>query len=258
MDQTAGFIGRKTITSVNRVLDLFAFTYRICKLVFKRQKEGRSLIRRITLEQIYFTAVQALPIIIPVALIIGSMLIVQFTKISNQYDLGKTIVLLIVRELGPGITALLVILRSATSVTIEIGYMNVSHEIDTIEMTSIDPVRIICLPRLIGITTAVLCLFIIFDLVAIVGGYAVVWGTTYIPMGNLLTQIGKAITPTDIVVGIVKAICFGIIITVTSLYNGFNIKKNITKLPSTTSSAAIECFIYCLIVNVIVSALFYM
>ncbi len=258
MDQIAGFIGRKTISSVNRILDLFAFTYRIGRLIFKRPKEGRSLIRRITLEQIYFTAVQALPIIIPVALIIGSMLIIQFTKISNQYDLGKTMVLIIVRELGPGITALLVILRSATSVTIEIGYMNVFHEIDTIEMTGIDPVRVICLPRLIGIITAVLCLFIIFDLIAILGGYAVVWGTTYIPMGNLLTQIGKAITPTDIVVGIVKAICFGIIITVTSLYNGFNIKKNITKLPPTTSGAAIECFFYCLIINVIISAVFYM
>ncbi|MEA3280101.1 MAG: ABC transporter permease [Thermodesulfobacteriota bacterium] len=258
MDQTAGFIGRKTINSVNRILDLFAFTYRIGRLILQRPKEGRSLIRRITLEQIYFTAVQALPIIIPVALIIGSMLIVQFAKISNQYDLGKTMVLLIVRELGPGITALLVILRSATSVTIEIGYMNVFHEIDTIEMTGIDPVRIICLPRLIGITTAVLCLFIIFDLIAIVGGYAVVWGTTHIPMGNLLTQIGKAITPADIVVGIVKAICFGIIITVTSLYNGFNTKKHITKLPSITSGAAIECFFYCLIINVIISAVFYM
>ncbi len=258
MDHIAGFIGRKTINSVNRMLDLFAFTYRIGKLILQRPKEGRSLIRRITLEQIYFTAVQALPIIIPVALIIGSMLIVQFTRISNQYDLGQTMVLLIVRELGPGITALIVILRSATSVTVEIGYMNVFHEIDTIEMAGIDPVRVICLPRLIGITTAVLCLFIIFDLIAIVGGYAVVWGATYIPMGNLLAQIGKAITPIDIVVGIVKAVCFGIAITVISLYHGFNIKKHITKLPSTTSGAAIECFFYCLIINVIISAVFYM
>jgi phospholipid/cholesterol/gamma-HCH transport system permease protein len=257
MDHIAGFIGRKTINSVNRILDLFAFTYRIGRLIFKRVKEGRVLVRRIVLEQIYFTAVLALPIIIPVALILGSMLIVQLAKISNQYDLGKTIVLLIVRELGPGITALFVILRSATSVTVEIGYMNLFHEIDTIEMTGLDPVRVICLPRLIGITTAMLCLFIVFDIVAIVGGYAIVWSFTHIPMGNLLSQIGKAITPIDITVGIFKAVCFGITITVTCLYHGFSKIKHITKLPSITSGAAVECFFYCLIINVIISVVFY-
>jgi len=81
MDQIAGFIGRKSINSVNRILDLFAFTYRIGRLIFKRPKEGRTLVRRIVLEQIYFTAVRALPIIIPVALILGSMLIVQLAMI---------------------------------------------------------------------------------------------------------------------------------------------------------------------------------
>ena len=82
---------------------------------------------------------ESLPIIIPIALIIGCILIIQFVKVSGQYDLGKTTVLLIVRELGPIITAFLVILRSATAVTIEIGYMNTLHEIEAIEMAGIDP-----------------------------------------------------------------------------------------------------------------------
>jgi hypothetical protein len=56
----------------------------------------------------HFSSAQALPIIIPVALIIGSMILVQFAKISGQYDLGKITILLIIRELGPMITALLV------------------------------------------------------------------------------------------------------------------------------------------------------
>jgi len=98
------------------------------------------------------------------------LIITVFPEFSNQYDIGKTMVLLIIRELGPGITTLLVILRSATSIAIETGYMKVFHEIDTIEMAGIDPIRMICLPRLIGITTAIICLFIIFDLVSILGG----------------------------------------------------------------------------------------
>ncbi|MEA3416888.1 MAG: ABC transporter permease [Thermodesulfobacteriota bacterium] len=258
MYQIAGYIGRKTLKSGSHILDLFAFTYKIFELIFQRPKQGRTLVKRVILEQIYFTAVQALPLLIPIALIVGSMLIMQFARISSQYDTGTTMVLLIVRELGPGITALLVILRSATSVTIETGYMKVFHEIDTIEMAGLDPIRIICLPRLIGITSAILCLFIVFDLVSIIGGYGIVWVFTHIYLGDFLGQIAKAITLTDIIVGIVKALCFGIIITVTCLYYGFSIKKNITGLPVATSKAAIECFFYCLLINVVISTIFYM
>ena len=258
MTQIVGYIGRKTLKSANHLLNLFALTYRILKLISKRPTAGRVLVRRAILDQIYFTCVQALPIIIPIALIIGSMLIIQFTKISAVYDLGKTTVLLIVRELGPMITAFLVILRSATAVTIEIGYMNVLHELESIEMAGIDPMMIICLPRLVGITSAVICLFIVFDLVSILGGYAVVWSITHLPVDNFFEQIAKAISGVDIAVGIVKAVCFGFIITVTSLNQGFRIKKRITDIPVGTSKAAVESVVYCLIGNVVISAIFYL
>jgi len=258
MEKITGHIGRKTLKSIDHILSLFAFTYRILILIFKRPQTGRVLVRRITLEQIYFTCVESLPIIIPIALIIGCILIIQFSKVSGQYDLGKTTVLLIVRELGPIITAFLVILRSATAVTIEIGYMNTLHEIEAIEMAGMDPMLIICLPRLVGIISAVLCLFIVFDLVSIIGGYAIVWALTYIPIDNFLTQIAKSISGTDIAVGIVKAICFGIIITVTSLNHGFKIKKQVTDIPVGTSRAALESVFYCLVSNIIISAIFYM
>lgn len=250
-------IGRRTFGAVNHILNLSAFAFRICRFALHLPIEGRALLRRVILEQIYFTGFQALPVLIPVGLLIGSMLIVIFAQVSAQYDLGKTTVLLVVREIGPLVTALVLILRSATSVTIQISYMKVFHEIEAIEMGGMDPIRVICLPRLIGIIISLLCLFVVFDLVSIIGGYAVVWGVTYIPMGNFLEQIGKALTGTDIIVGFLKAVCFGSIVTVTSLYHGFRDKKSIADLPEAASRAAIEGFSYCLAVNVVISAGFY-
>ena len=258
MEQITGYIGRKTLRTLNRTLDLFAFSYRILGLLFVRPKVGSALIRRVIIEQIYFTAVQALPILIPTALFIGCIQIFQWTKLSGQVDLGKTIVLLIVREIGPLITALLVILRSATAVTVEISYMNVLHEMDAFEMTGIDPFRIVCLPRLVGITSAILSLFVVFDIVSIVGGYMVVWMTTHLPLGNFLGQIAKAITATDIWIGFLKAICFGFTITVISLYHGFGTQRQITRVPMATSRASVECFLYCLVIDIFISALFYL
>lgn len=257
MERLTGYIGRKAILSANHIMDLFAFTYRMIAMALYRPKEGRALVGRIVIQQLYFTAVQAMPILIPIALLIGSMVIIQFARLSGQYDFGRISVLLIVREMGPFITAMLVILRSATAVTIEVSYMRVLHELDAIEMVGLDPMRFICLPRLVGITSALLGLFVVFDLVSILGGYTILWLTNYIVMGNFLHQIAKAITPTDIIVGMIKTLLFGITITTTSLYRGLEMKKQITEVPIATSRAAIECFLYCLIINVFISVAFY-
>ncbi len=258
MKQFAGYIGRKTTLATNHILVLLALIYRLIGLSITTPVQVGALVRKVIFEQVYFTAIQALPLVIPIALVLGSTLIAQFTKFSGQYDPGKLMVILVIRELGPIITALLVILRSATSVTIELGYMGVLHEIEALEMAGVDPLRIIGVPRLIGITSAILSLFIVFDLFAILGGYMLVWIFTYAPVGSFFNQIIKAITATDIIVGIIKALCFGITITVTSLYHGFKTHRRITDIPPATSKAAIECFFYCIVINIFISLLFYM
>ncbi len=258
MERVIGYIGRKTIASLTHIVDLSAFIYRIFYQIFNHPEEGRVLVNRIVVQQLYFTAVQALPILIPISLLIGSTVIIQFAKLSGQYDFGRISVLLIIREIGPTTTALLVILRSATAVTIEISYMRVLNELDTLEMIGLDPVRVVCVPRLVGITSAMVGLFVVFDLVSILGGYAIVWLVTNVPMSNFLFQIGKAITPADIVVGLIKALLFGITITATCLYRGFERKRQITEVPIATSQSAIECFLYCLVINVLISIIFYL
>ncbi len=258
MERVTGYIGRKAISSINHILDLFAFAYRILSIAVLRPKSGRTLIGRVIIQQLYFTAVQALPLILPIALLVGSAIMIQFAKLSGQYDFGRVSVLLIIREAGPIVTAMIVILRSATAVTIEVSYMRVLHELDAMEMSGIDPVRVVCVPRLVGITSALLGLFVVFDLVSILGGYAVVWLLTYIPMSGFLYQIAKAITFTDIAVGIIKAVLFGLTITVTCLYRGFEMKRQITEVPVATSRSAIECFLYCLLINAFTSFIFYL
>ncbi len=258
MNSLTGSIGRQALALIDHVFDVFAFTHSLLRLIFQKNPPGRAMVKKFILEQIYFTAYQALYVIIPVALLIGSTLIIQFAQLPGQYDLGKIMVLLIVREIGPIVTALIVILRTATAVSIEIGYMQVFHEIEAIEMAGIDPLRVIGLPRLIGITVAILCLFVIFDLIAVIGGYQIVWFFTQIPIKNLFGQIEAAITFTDILVGVVKAVLFGLAITVTCLYRGFKSISKITAIPSQTSKVSIECFFICLVINVIISILFYL
>lgn len=257
MERVTGYIGRRAIASINHLLDLFAFAFRMFAQMHRHPQAGRVLMRRIIVQQLYFTAVQALPILIPIALLIGCMVVIQFSKLSGPYDFSRLSVMMIVRETGPIITAMLVILRSATAVTIEVSYMRVLKELDAIEMAGLDPLRFVCVPRLVGITSAMVGLFIVFDLVSILGGYAIVWAISPIPMSNYLSRIARAVTFSDIGVGLIKALLFGIVITVTCLYRGLEPKDQITEVPVATSRSSVECFLYCLMLNVLISVVFY-
>jgi phospholipid/cholesterol/gamma-HCH transport system permease protein len=257
LDNWAGVLGRQTLASIDRLMALCALIMRLIVIAMPMPRDGRALVRRVIVEQVYFTAVQALPVIIPVALIIGSMMIIQFSQLSGQIDLGKLVVVLVLREIGPIITAIVVILRSATAVTIETSYMGVLGEIDALEMAGIDPMFTICFPRLVGITSAIVSLVLVFDLMAIVGGYTIVKGLTMLPVEGFFQQIAKGVTGSDIGVGALKGIFFGITITGTCLFHGLSRKKQITQVPIATSRAAVGCFFYCLVINIFISFIFY-
>ncbi|MDY6824739.1 MAG: ABC transporter permease [Thermodesulfobacteriota bacterium] len=257
INSLTGLIGRQTITYTAHLLNLLAFGVKLFSTMANAPLRGRAVVKWGIVEQIYFTAVQALFLIVPLSLLLGCMILMQFARFSAQIDLGKIVVILIIREVGPVITAMLVILRSATAVTIEISYMNVLNEIESLEMAGIDPMRLLAIPRFVGITSAILCLFIIFDVGAILGGYGIIRLTTSIPMGNYLPDIAKAIAGADIVIGLVKALLFGVVISVVTLYHGFESQKRITNIPRVTSKVAIECFFYCILINIFVSGLFY-
>lgn len=258
MGRLTGYIGRKAIGFFNHILNLLAFTFKLAGLTLSFPYSGRVLVRRIVVEQVYFTAVQALPVLIPISLITGSMIIIQLSFLTGQIDLGKIAVLLILREIGPMLTAIIVILRSATAVTIEISYMKVLNEIDALEMSGIDPMIVVCFPRFIGITSAILSLYVVFGMFAITGGWTIAWIGAYFPVGGFLQQIAKAVSVADIAVGLIKAFFFGVAITVTCLYHGFEHKKQITQVPISTSRSSIECFLFCLVINIFISVVFYL
>ena len=252
-----GSAGRRTLAFLDYNTRIFALTWRLFLLTFSRQKEGRIMVRRGVVEQLYFTAVQALPIIIPIALIIGIPLMLQLSLLAGQYDAGRLAVILVVREVGPILTALIVTLRSATAVTIELGYMSVLREIEALEMAGIDPLRLICLPRLVGITMAIVCLFVVFDLVAIVGSAGLILAFSDIQVSRFLFSFTQAITGLDIGVSLIKAFCFGIIISVICMFRGLSCQGNFTWIAINTSKACMESFIFCLLANIFISVVFY-
>lgn len=241
---------------------LSAFFYRILKTILTRAGQGHSIIRKIIIQQIYFTAVEVLLLLGIIGIVLGALVIIQslaqLSRVGISEALGQFLVVIVIRELGPIIAAVIVILYSGTAMATEVGYMTVLGDIRAITMRGIDPIHFVAVPRLIGITISMVCLLIYFDMVALSGGFIVSWLLTGIPFYTFIMGVAASIGGSDIIIGFIKAIFFAAIIVVICLYRGFQVGGEITRLPRAISKAAMDCFLALLIVNLIISGIFYL
>ena len=241
---------------------LSAFFYRILKTIFIKAGQGRSIIRKTIVRQIYFTAVEVLLLLGIIGVIFGALVIIQIlaqlSRVGISEALGQFLVVIVIRELGPLIAAVIVILYSGTAMATEVGYMTVLGDIRAITMRGIDPIHFVAVPRLIGIIIAMVCLLIYFDVVALLGGFIVSWLLTGIPFYTFIMGVASSIGASDIIIGFIKAIFFAAIIVVICLYRGFQVGGEITRLPRAISKSAMDCFLGLLIVDLIISGIFYL
>jgi phospholipid/cholesterol/gamma-HCH transport system permease protein len=258
-----GSLGRRFLTRINNFFNLFALIWRMLKILVTHRKLGVALIRKITLQQIYFTGVEALGSISVIALIMGALIIIQSTEQlgglgGSEQLIGTLLTVIIIRELGPLMTALIVIIRSGMAVSVEIGYMSVLKELREIEMMGINPLHLLAIPRVIGITAAIICLFVYFDIIALFGGWFLSWIISDVPLSTFLSILGKSITPEDFGVGLVKGLFFGLTISVVCLLRGFSARNAITEVPQAASKASVQCLLYCVVLDVLISVIFYL
>lgn len=254
------------VTSVIRKLDypflLSAFFSRIVKTLIVRAGQGRSIITRVIVEQIYFTAVEVLLLLGIIGVIFGALVIIQslaqLSRVGISEALGQFLVVVIIRELGPIVAAVIVILHSGTAIATEVGYMTVLGDIRALTMRGIDPIHFVAVPRLIGITIAMISLLIYFDVVALLGGFIVCWLLTGIPFYSFIVGLAASIGGSDIIIGFIKAIFFAAIVVVICLYRGFQVGGEITRLPVAISRSAMECFLFLLVADLIISGIFYL
>ena len=255
-----GSVGHWFLLKVNRVMGQLAFLFICLKLLLKRRQTGARLMRRVTVQQIYFTGVQSLELIVLLALLIGPLVVIlsitQVSEVGNIDDVSKIILTILVRELGPLLVAVIVILRSGSAIAMEIGYMNVLGEIEGLEMMGIPSMHYLCIPRLFGVLISMFCLIVLFNLLAIYGGflaYSYAYGINY---WTFLYSLASNTSRYEFYIMILKGFFFGMIIPVICLYHGFQAQGAITNVPSRVSRALVDCLIYCIVFDIMVTVVF--
>lgn len=222
--------------------------------------KGRKRINRVIIMQIYFTGNMAIKIIGMVALALGAITVLQlFTQLSKVGALefmGTILNIVLVRELGPILTAFIVISRSGTAIAAEIGTMMVNDEINALEMLGINALKFIVFPRIAGMVISLVLLSVYFSSIGIIGGFIV--GNIYadITFDTFTNYVLNSITFLDMLTSIIKSMVFGVVISIISIYYGFQAFVS-TQIPQVTTKAVVSSIFALFVVDVILSIISY-
>lgn len=262
LDQFIISLGRSVTKNLEYTGQVLLMVYLAIRATVVDQAQGFRTIVSVISAQIYFTGFQALPIVSVLALACGAIVILQSSSNLNLLGgaqmIGNLLVVIIVRELGPLMTALIVIARSGTAVASEVGNMRANREIEALESMGINPLSFIVFPRLIGGVISVICLAFYFTVIALVGGFCITRLIQDLPFNFYIDSIAQAIAFEDIWLFLLKNTFSGMIIFIICCYQGLSVQRSPTEVPVATTQAVVKSIIYVIVFNLTVTSLFYL
>jgi phospholipid/cholesterol/gamma-HCH transport system permease protein len=203
----------------------------------------------------------SLPVIFLTSLCTGAVLTLQtFSGLgvfASSASVAKVVVPSIIRELGPVLTGLMIAGRVSSSVAAQIATMKTMDQINALKTLSINPIKYLVLPRVfIGILLMPI-LMIVGDIVAVFGSTLVMTIKFNVLYSSYLSSINDFFVFNDLMIGLLKALCFGFIITLIGCIKGFNSNGNSEGVGIATTESVVLASILILVINYTLTVLFF-
>ncbi|MGH8455556.1 MAG: lipid asymmetry maintenance ABC transporter permease subunit MlaE, partial [Stenotrophobium sp.] len=197
---------------------------------------------RIIVQQVYAVGVLSLIIIVISGSFVGMVLALQgyrtLVEFGASESLGVFVALVIVRELGPVVTALLFAGRAGSALAAEIGLMKATDQLSGMEMMAVDPIRRVIAPRFIAglISMPLLAMIFILMAIGIAGGHAIGVGLLGVDDGAYWSQIHSTLHWGDIRGSLLKAAVFGAAVSWIAVYQGYHAEPTSEGVSRATTS----------------------
>lgn len=241
-------IGESVVLSIER----FGFAFRLLFDSFYWLFFGRLYKQKLRLaqvaEQVRVIGVDALPLVIGLALVVGVMLSIQLLYALSDFGAESQVLLAIAksvtREFSPLIIGIIVAGRTGAALAAKIGSQVVSQEIDALKVIGVVPVRYLVLPPLLGLIISMPLLILVADFMAILGGALFSISTLDMSLTAYMKESFDILEVSDINQGLVKSVVFGIIIALVGATAGFNVTggaEGVGKATTTAVVASIVC-----------------
>lgn len=230
-------IGRMTLFLVEGLVNIFSLPLQISKIV----------------QQVYFIGAKSIFVICLTAIFTGMVLGLQgyytLAKFGSEGLLGAAVALSLIRELGPVLTAIMVVGRAGSAMAAELGIMRISEEIDAIDTMDINPMRVLVSPRIAAAIISFPILTALFDVVGIIGGALAGALLLHLGSGIYFSRVESSVVMADVTGGFIKAVVFGILVVTVCCYRGYTTHtrsqgfgpKGVSS--STTSAVVLSCIL---------------
>jgi phospholipid/cholesterol/gamma-HCH transport system permease protein len=250
-----GHSGLSFCQLVGQAMIMNAKAFMLIPMMFKKR------LRHEVAYQLFFTGIKSLPVLSVVAFFIGMIFAIQtgleLQRFGQEVQVGGAVTVVMLREMGPFMTGLIIVASVGASIGAQLGTMKVSEEIAALEIMSIDPIRFLVMPRLVGLMVMMPLLTLYTDVLAIAGGSII--GITQLGV-ELQAYMDNAVLYAenkDLYTGLFKALVFGYIINMVACHQGLTTKGGAVGVGSSTRSTVVISFLVILVTGFILTKLFY-
>lgn len=223
--------------------------------------QGKPLRLQRAVSQAMQVGVRALPILSLITFFIGLILALQSAYELRKFGaigfVASAVAISMTRELGPLITAIVVIGRSGSAFAAEIGTMKVTEEIDALETMAIDPIHFLVTPKFLAMIVMLPCLTIWANTMGILGGALFGVAQADFTVVRYVQASVDALFLRDIVSGLVKSIMFGITITAVGCHEGLSTGAGAEQVGRSTTRAVVVSIFMVILVDLVFTALFF-
>ncbi len=248
------FVGHKLLSFLQTVHGLGAFALITVGVACTRFNAAAQVIHPMIRAQIYRSGVRLLPMIAFVGCALGLVIIGQtvslLTQVGVQDLAGTVMVTVVVRELGPLATALIVLARVGAANVIELGAARARGEVEALEALNIDPIHYLVVPRVIGMSVSIFALTVYLILIALVSGYLFAF-LQDVPLqpGDYFRQLARALLWQDFVLLGLKTVLFGSFIAVATCYEGLAQPLQVEEISGATTRAVVWSVVGCVFLD---------
>jgi phospholipid/cholesterol/gamma-HCH transport system permease protein len=256
--EEVGVATERSIAYVGGLAEISAKALRL--LILSPLKRSRMLQRAI--HEATAAGVGAIPIISLITFFVGVIIALQgayeLQRLGAMQLVSSLVAISITRELGPLITAIVVIGRSGSAFAAEIGTMRVTEELDALQTMALDPVSFLVVPKFVAMAVMLPCLAILADLMGILGGslFGVIGGG--FTFGGYMLATRDALLLRDISSGVIKSVVFGMVITAVGCHEGFATGAGAEEVGRSTTSAVVISILLVIVIDLTFTGLFYL
>lgn len=213
------------------------------------------------IKQLAYLGAETTPVVLITSLFSGGVIALQtygtFSKFNAEFLIGAVVALSMGRELGPVLTALMVVARVGSAMTAQIGTMRITEQIDALEVMGMDPRSYLITPRIVAGTLGVPMLTVLSNIAGIFGGWFVavkLFGVNEYLFWEKMKELTEL---HDFLGGLYKATFFGFIITAVSCYFGFYTKGGTEGVGRATTNSVVTSSMLVLISDYFLTAIIF-